>query len=396
MSDNPTARTAALILCFVTILLDGYDTGTISFTAPTLAHDWALLPAAFTPAFVATSLGAVIGYIACGALSQHLGHRRVIIISTGFFGLMSLATIAATDITSLTALRFITALGLGGAIPTSIALAASFGQGRARETGATIVTLGIIFGGAFGGLVAVPLLRRWGWPAPFILGGIAPLILVAAQLRWLPDAAVRHTQGASVAELFRGRRALPTILLWLMVFLSFMQSYSFTYWMPLLLTSFGFDKASAALGNTYTGAGAIAGVLLMLVGVPFIGSPRYLAAAFLAGALLVLVLSYGGVSNTAVPWLLFASSAGLGIGGVGQAAIGAMLYPAAMRTTGIGWSSAMGRVGSIVGPAIAGAFLHLNWDARDIIAMAAVPAFAAAVMALAISFLAEHKGAQDA
>ena len=395
MSDTPTARTTALVLCFLTILLDGYDTGTVAFAAPTLAADWAIPPAAFTPAFVATSLGAVIGYLVCGALSQRFGHRRVIIASTGFFGLLSLATLGATSITGLTILRFVTALGLGGAIPTSIALAASFGQGRAREIGATIVTLGIIFGGAFGGLVAVPLLRRWGWTGPFILGGFAPLILVAAQLKWLPDAAIRHTQGAAVAELFRGNRAVPTVLLWLMVFLSFMQSYSFTYWMPLLLTSYGFDKASAALGNTYTGAGAIAGVLLMLVGVPFMGSARYLAAAFLVGALLVLVLSYGGVSNAAVPWLLFASSAGMGIGGVGQAAIGAMLYPAALRTTGIGWSSAMGRIGSIVGPAIAGAFLALKWDARDIIAIAAVPAIAAAATALAISFLTDQKGNSD-
>ena len=61
-----------------------------------------------------------------------------------------------------------------------------------------------------------------------------------------------------------------------------------------------------------------------------------------------------------------------------------MLYPGPLRTTGIGWSSAMGRVGSIVGPAIAGAFLHLNWPANDIIALASIPAVAASVIALVI------------
>jgi AAHS family 4-hydroxybenzoate transporter-like MFS transporter len=390
------ARVAAVILCFLTILLDGYDTGVVSFTAPTLAHDWGLPPAAFTPAFVATSLGAVIGYLSCGALSERFGHRRVVTVSTAFFALMSLLTLLASGITSLTVLRFVTALGLGGAIPTAIALGASYGEGRQRELLATIVTLGIIFGTTLGGLVAVPLLRRWGWTAPYVLGALAPGLLVLAQLVWLPDAPVRHARGSAVAELFRGGLAAPTLLLWLMVFLSFMQSYSFGYWMPLLLTSFGFDKASAALGSTYTGAGAIAGVLLMMLGVKLVGSPRYLAGAFAVGALLVLFLAYGGLSNGAVPWLLVLSSAGLGIGGVGQAAIGAMLYPGPMRTTGIGWSSAMGRIGSIFGPAIAGGFLSLHWAARDIIALAAVPAFAASAIAAVIYVLVERRRPQGA
>lgn len=386
----PGARNAAIVLCFLTILLDGYDTGVVAYAAPTLAHDWHLAAAAFTPAFVATSLGAVIGYLCCGAFSERFGHRRVVIVSTGFFGLMSLATLTASGITGLTVLRFITALGLGGAIPTAIALAASFGQGRRRELAATIVTLGIIFGAAFGGVAAVPLLRRYGWHGPYVLGGIVPLLLMLAQIAWLPDAPVRHTRGAAVAELFRDGLGLPTVLLWLMTFLSFMQSYSFTYWLPLLLRSYGFDRASAALGGTYTGVGAIIGVLLMMAGVQAIGSPRYLAAAFSVGALLVLFLAFGGMPNSSVPWLLVLSSAGLGIGGVGQAAIGAMLYPGPVRTTGIGWSSAMGRIGSIIGPAIAGGFLHLHWPANQIIALAAIPAFAASAIAFIIFLLVER------
>jgi len=386
---------AALVLCFLTILLDGYDTGVVSYTAPTLARDWHLAAAAFTPAFVATSLGAVIGYLCCGAFSARFGHRRVMIVSTGFFGLMSLVTLVATGITGLTVLRFITALGLGGAIPTAIALAASFGEGRQREFAATVVTLGIIFGAMFGGLISVPLLRHYGWMGPYVLGAVLPLLLMLAQIAWLPDAPVRHRRGAAVAELFRGGLGAPTVLLWLMTFLSFMQSYSFTYWMPLLLRSFGFDAATAALGSAYTGAGAIIGVFLMMGGVQLIGSPRYLAAAFAVGALLVLFLAFGGLPNSAVPWLLVLSSAGLGIGGVGQAAIGAMLYPAPVRTTGIGWSSAMGRVGSIIGPAIAGGFLHLHWPPNQIIALAAIPAFAASAIAFVIFLMVERHRALE-
>ncbi len=388
-------RLAAAGLCFLTILLDGYDTAVISFTAPSIAHDWRLPAAAFTPAFVATSLGAVIGYLCCGALVLRLGHRRVVIASVGFFGLMSLATVLAADITALTALRFVTALGLGGAIPTAIALASEHAEERRRELTAAIVTVAITIGATLGGLVAVPLLRRWGWQAPFVLGAVLPGLLALALAAWLPDTPARGRRGTSPATLFRHGLALPTLLLWAMAFLAFMQSYSFTYWLPLLLTSFGFDRASAALGNTYIGAGGIAGVVLMVALVQRVGSARYLAGAFTVGAGFVLLLAFGGLPNGAVPWLLFLIGAGLGVGGVGQATIGAMLYSAGVRTTGIGWSSAMGRIGSILGPAIAGAFLYLRWPARSIIAVAAVPALAAAATACAIFMLTRRRAAME-
>ena len=376
---------AAAILCFVIILLDGYDTTVISFTAPSLAHDWKLPAAAFTPAFVVTSLGAVIGYLCCGALASRLGHRRLAIASVVVFGVLSFATILARDITELTAFRFATALGLGGAIPTAIALASGIAEGRRRELTAAFVTVAIVVGGTLGGLVAVPLLRRWGWQGPFVLGGLLPLLAAPALLRWLPDTPVRG--GGSPRALFAPGYAVPTLLLWAMTFLSFMQSYSFTYWLPLLLTSFGFDRATAALGNSYIGAGGIAGVVLMMLFVQRVGSARYLAVAFTVGACFVLLTAFGGLSNDAIPLLLFLTGAGLSIGGTGQAAIGAALYPASMRTTGIGWSSAMGRIGSILGPGVAGVFLHLQWPARSIIALAALPAFAAAATALAIFVL---------
>ena len=384
----------ASILCFIVILLDGYDTGVVAYTAPALAHDWRLAAAAFTPAFVATSLGAVIGYVSCGPLAARFGHRRLVIASVAFFGLMSLVTLWATDMLSLTVMRFVTALGLGGAIPTAIALASAHAPMARRERTATIVTVAIVIGGTIGGYVSVPLLRRWGWPGPYVLGGIAPLLLVPALVGWLPDAPVRGGAGSPRA-LFTAGLSASTALLWAMALLSFMQSYSFTYWLPLLLTSFGFDRASASLGNTYTGIGAIAGVLLMASVVGRVGSARYLAGAFTVGAGLVLVFAWGKLPNAAVPALLVLTGAGLGIGGVGQAAIASMLYPAALRTTGVGWSSAMGRIGSIVGPGIAGFFVHLQWPARSIIALAAVPALAAAAAAVTISLFAPRSSTQE-
>ena len=110
---------------------------------------------------------------------------------------------------------------------------------------------------------------------------------------------------------------------------------------------------------------------------------------------LVLLFAWAHPSNAVVPALLVLCGSMLGIGGVGQAAIASMLYPAALRTNGVGWSSAMGRIGSIFGPGIAGFFLQLNWPAGDIIALAAVPALGASAAALAIHLRARGRVQQE-
>jgi len=109
-AQSATGQTRAglltAVLCFVVILLDGYDTGVVSYAAPTLAREWHVTAAAFTPAFVATSLGAVIGYISCGRLAARFGHRRLVLASVAFFGTMSMVSLLASDMVSLTVLRF--------------------------------------------------------------------------------------------------------------------------------------------------------------------------------------------------------------------------------------------------------------------------------------------------
>lgn len=96
---------AVLVLSFLTIVLDGYDTTAIAFVIPTLAREWGQAPSAFTPTLVATSAGAVVGYMLSGRLSAWLGRRRAIVTGVLVFALGSVATAAAASIPSLTALR---------------------------------------------------------------------------------------------------------------------------------------------------------------------------------------------------------------------------------------------------------------------------------------------------
>ncbi len=103
-----------------------------------------------------------------GALAARIGHRWLVIASVAFFGIMSLATLLAMGITSLTVVRFITAPGLRGANPTAVALGASYAASERRERTTTIVTVAIVIGLTIGGYISVPILRQWGWQGPYV------------------------------------------------------------------------------------------------------------------------------------------------------------------------------------------------------------------------------------
>ena len=63
----------------------------------------------------------------------------------------------------------------------------------------------------------------------------------------------------------------------------------------------------------------------------------------------------------------------VGMGGSGAIALAALTYPTAIRSSGVGWAMAMGRLGAVVGPMLGGLLLGLHWSADQILLVIAVP-----------------------
>lgn len=386
-----------IAVCFLIVLLDGLDTTSIAFVAPLLAREWGMPAAAFTPAFIATSIGAVIGYMACGPLAQRFGHRMTGGGSVVLFGLGTLMTAAAYDVSSLSVLRLVSAIGLGGALPIAVAAAAQVASPKRKETVAMLVATGLSAGAVVGGIIGGPLMREYGWASIFVLGGVLPLLLLPAFLRALArsdferevDVPVRQ-QANPIAALFRNGLSAHTTLLWLFAFLIFIAAYALTFWIPTLLTSFGFDPDQAPLGAAAFGAGGLVGSLLMMTIVSRWGIKSVLMATTLLAMASVAVVSQAAVPAGMVLPLVAGLGAGLITGCVGQSALAVSFYPAGLRATGVGWAAASGRIGSIVGPALGGVMLSFGWSARDVILTSIVPA-ALAMLALAAIGLIERK-----
>ena len=95
MADGPdntrtAGRNLSLLVCFLVIVLDGFNTTSISFVVPTLTHAWGLAPALFTSVFVATNIGAALGFMSTGPLSERFGLRSIGLASVVLFGASTL------------------------------------------------------------------------------------------------------------------------------------------------------------------------------------------------------------------------------------------------------------------------------------------------------------------
>jgi len=382
-----------VVLCFLAILFDGIDTTAIGVVVPTLARDWGTPPASFTPAFLATNLGAVVGYLACGPIAERIGRRNLIIVSVIWFGVATLLTVFVHSLTALWVVRFITALGLGGAVPTGIAQAADYAPLRFRDAMTVAVTTGLTAGATLSGLLGASLIKNFGWTSVFIVGGVLPLLLAPALWLWLPEApsvgaaaarpAARSSQ--SYIRLFVPEYLVSTALLWGYAFLIFTTFYALVSWVPTLLLSFGFTPAQAPIGVAALGIGGVIGNIILAA-----LAARFGARPVLIGIGIVAIVAIVGVAWADLPRdvlliTLAAVGAGLVASCVGQAALAVSIYPSDLRTTGVGCSSALGRVGSIVGPGIGGLMLALGLPAREIVLSACLPVLGAIVILALLS-----------
>src|SRR5229473_3219079 len=178
-----------LLTCAAVLFLDGFDTQAIGYVAPALAKEWGLTKGALGPVFSAGLFGLMIGALVFGPLADRIGRKKIIVFSTLAFGIGTLVTAFVQDVDMLLAIRFLTGLGLGGAMPNAIAMTSEFNPRRRRATMVMIMFCGFSVGAALGGLLAAALIPQYGWRSVFIVGGVAPLLLVPFLALRLPESA---------------------------------------------------------------------------------------------------------------------------------------------------------------------------------------------------------------
>lgn len=395
-SATGSSAVAIVATCFLVVLVDGIDTISITFVAPTLAGIWGLPPAAMTPAFSGTSVGAVIGYMLAGPLERSFGRRSMTIASILLFSAGTLATVLATGISALAAIRLVTAVGLGMALPIAISAATDSVPTQRRGTIAILTASGLSVGGVVAGIGGAPLIRHFGWPSVFIAGGVLPLLLLPLVYLNISDRETgQNAERNPVAALFADGIAVRTLLLWLFAFLVFVDAYALIFWIPSLLSNMGLPKALAPTSAAAFSMGGMIGSLSLIFLIKHLGSARTLLIPCAIG--IAAVIAFGLVDPTPgkLMTVVFAMGAGFIACCVGQSALAVALYPPNVRTTGVGWAAAAGRIGSIFGPGVGGAVVYLGWTPQQIVLTAVLPAVCALLLLIVFSVQSAPKAGEQ-
>ncbi len=411
-SDLSGYQILVFLLCALVALIDGFDTQAIALAAPQIAGEWGIEPEAFGRVFAAGLFGALFGALGFGIAADRFGRKPSLLVAILLFGSVTLLTPFATSTFDLVLIRFVTGLGLGGALPAVIAVTSEYSPRDRRATIVSLMFCGFPLGAVLGGIAAAKLMPAFGWAILFDIGGIAPLLAlpviaavvpesvrflalrnrdaavqkIARRMRYEPIDSPAQPQGAARSSLimvFQDGRALGTWLLTITFLLSLMLSYFLVNWLPMIAQRAGSGVIGASLGIAALNLGAILGCLVIGRIADRTGGARPVGWGYALGAVAIALIGFVAHSAPLLLAMCFVAGA-LSIGAqMCIVAMGAMYYETAIRATGVGWLMGMGRFGAILGPILGGILIGngvsetgLFLVAAGISALAAIGAFA--------------------
>jgi MFS transporter, AAHS family, 4-hydroxybenzoate transporter len=404
-----------VLLCGLVMFLDGLDTQAISYMAPMISREWGLSREMLGPIFSSALTGLMFGYLLLSPLSDRFGHRRLILLSTLAFGALTLVTLMATNVTELMALRFLTGIALGAAIPSTVALTTEYMPKRLRATFVLAIYCGFSLGFVAAGGLAASMIPAYGWRSMLWIGAITPLALAVLIYFFLPESldflvrtrakphtiwrTIRRLDGtlpgygpqqfvteietkrSAVGSLFQSGRTIGTLVLWLVFGLNLAEFYALQSWLPTILNGHGFSPNAVALATSMTTIGGIVAAFAIGPAMDKLGAYRSLAVVYLAGVGFVALM---GPAISAAPWVLMIAAfcAGFCISGGQKSviALAAIFYPAPIRSTGVGWALGVGRLGGIGGPLLIGLLLAQGLSDASLFYAAAVPMLLAGIL----------------
>ncbi|NUU04056.1 MFS transporter [Herbaspirillum robiniae] len=417
---------SVLVLCFIIVAIDGFDTASIGYIAPALRQEWGLTPPQLGPAFGAGLLGLMIGAFLMGPLADRVGRKKTIVVSMLVFGIGTLISALSDSLQMLIVMRLLIGIGLGGAMPICIALTSEFSPPRQRVLLVTLSFCGFTAGFALGGELSAQIIATWGWRGVLVAGGVAPLVMLPFLWRSLPESvrflAARPErseqlhriiekiagddrwrgfrivagdapakQKSPVGLLFAGGFAKRTALIWVAYFCSLFVFYLLSSWLPTIMKDAGYSiPAAARIGAMVPLGGTIGAVLLARL------MDRINPCAVLSGSYLLSCLALGALGYVihSPGWFAFVAFwIGFGVVGAqtGMNAFVAGVYPTGARATGIAWALAVGRIGSIIGSVIGGTLMIMLGDPHTLFQVIAIPTALASVALFVVNALQQER-----
>lgn len=399
----------AVAVCVTLNMLDGFDVLVMAFTASEVAAAWQLTGAQLGALLSAGLVGMAAGSLFVAPWADRFGRRAVILFCLGLITLGMLLSAFAQGAKQLFVLRVLTGIGIGGMLASLNVITAEYSSAKWRSTAIGLQVTGYPIGATIGGTIAAFLITRYGWRSVFLFGALTSAVMIPVVLARLPESldfllarrppnvlerlndllrrmnrprvaalpetAPVDTQRTSnpVSELFAGAVRRSTLLICSSFFLLMFGFYFVMSWTPKLLVEAGLSTQEGITGGVLLNLGGILGGTLFA----FLASHyalKRLTMLYL-GVTAVFMVVFGIVTTALTPAFLLALAIGIFLFGsmVGLYALAPILYPAGIRSTGMGWAIGIGRIGAILAPFVAGLLLDAGWSTDHLFWAFAIP-----------------------
>lgn len=415
--EIPVKKQFAIIaVCLLITIVDGFDLLSIAIVAPIIVREWGLDPVELGVVFSSGLAGMGLGALFLSPLGDVLGRKTAIIInlllvSVGMFG-----TAYSQDIYQLSAARILAGLGIGAMISNTSTLIMEYVPLKRRTLALGLMLVGNPIGNLSSGVVGLFLIEQAGWEALFLIGGLATLILVPIVLFGIPEsieyllkrkpknalvrvnnalrflgeqpveslpevkAGQKKERRTRIPELFRGKLLKRTLLIGAIQFIFMFAYYIYVNWSPKIVSDMlGSDQAAILIAMSIN-AGGIGGPLLVGFIVRKLGHSITTSFGFVIIALGLASFGLVPPSIVLIGAVCFVTGFAIYATQVPLLALIAGSYPAEVRTSAIGIGFAIGRIGSVLGPSIAGLLLDNGAGRAGLFAVAALPIFLAAYL----------------
>lgn len=408
---------ATIFVCFLMNILDGMDVLVISYCAPAIAKSWHVGPEALGIVFSSGLAGMTIGALFLAPFADHMGRKKMILLSTVLMGTSMLLTAWTTTVPQLITLRFLSGIGIGSMLASTAALTAEYTPNKTRDFWVSFVISGYPVGAILSGMVAASVVPSSGWETMFKLAGLASFVTIPLIVFFLSESIdfylnrpskgalekangilakmglpklqelpvqTSKTSGIPVRKLLNTDFKVSTLQLWTALFFAFGCLYFLTSWIPKLAETTGLSMSLAIYAGTVFNVGAFFGIVVQGYFSSRIGLKKTIAIFLVLTAVLMVVFKWFIGSD----WLLFVFAL-LGFtlqgGFVGLYAVAARMYPTEFRATGLGWAIGIGRLGGVIGPAAGGVLIGMGFLMASTFMIFAVPIFLAGIVTFYIS-----------
>ena len=406
-----------IFICFFLNIIDGMDVLVISYTAPVIASSWDISFEALGVVFSSGVLGMAIGALLLAPYADKIGRKKIILISTIIISIGILLTGFSANIYHLIFLRFLSGIGIGTMLASTVSLVSEYTPNRSRDFWVSFILAGYPIGAILAGYLSNYILKYYSWEVVYIIFGIISIFFIPiiyffllesvdfllknqpknalsrvnlilkkldfSKIDSLPNK-VNLASKIPVNSLFQAKHIDSTIKLWTAFFFSFACLYFLISWIPKMVTELGLSLELGIYSGTVFNIGAFFGIVAQGYFSSKFGLKKIISIFLIVTFIIMTQIQHFFGSD----WMLLIFGVlGFTIQGgfVGLYSVAARIYPTEFRTTGVGWGIGAGRLGAVLGPLVAGILIGTGISISMNFIIFAIPALIAALVTYMIS-----------